>query len=554
MAPFHIWPVLFFTFTGLIWLLDGAAAEKRTVKRMRRGAAIGFAFGFGYFLFGIYWVGYAFLVDADRYALAIPFAIMGLSAGLALYYAAACALALLMWRRGYARIAAFVFAMFLAEVARGFLLTGFPWNLFGYALTASDAFMQAASLVGVYGLTLGALFVFSAPAALLAARQALAVQGKALVAPLVLGLCLLAGLYGFGHWRLNAALEADGTGVQLRIVQPNIAQSEKWKPENRRWIFDRHLNLSRHGVSGADIAQFDYVIWPESSVPFLFVFNNDVTDKTAQALLAELTPPGTTLLIGAERADGYRDGEGRAHFNRVYNSLFVVDDAGALQGIYDKTHLVPFGEYVPLGSLLRAFGFDALSHRLDGFSHGGQRKLFSGQAAQPSFAPLICYEIVFPGLAISRKNRPQWIVNVTNDAWYGHSTGPYQHLHQARLRAVEEGLPVVRAANTGISAVIDAHGRLIAELPFGTTGTIDRQLPPTLPSTFYSNSKWQQLILCLIMPLLIYFIIVIKTANSAFKHRINCKYVKSFFLVRQKSDSVTPVVSLDGMQPKNYNF
>ncbi len=266
MAPFLLWPIMFLTFPVLIWALDGVylrgddlAPLSSFRRRVLRAAAVGWGFGFGYFLLGTYWIGYAFYVDADRYAALMPLAVAGLSAALALFYAAAGALAAALWRPGYARILAFVLAFFCAEAARGYLFTGFPWNLFGEAAAANDAHMQMAAYIGIYGLTLAALFIFSAPAAAIASPRA---RLGRLWAPILCAALFLTGSYAFGTYRL---LDHPGEveGVRVRIVQPNIRQIDKWKPENRNWIFERVLDLSRSGTSGKEISGFTHVIWPE---------------------------------------------------------------------------------------------------------------------------------------------------------------------------------------------------------------------------------------------------------------------------------------------------
>ncbi|MFY9875079.1 MAG: apolipoprotein N-acyltransferase, partial [Rhodomicrobium sp.] len=250
MAPFLIWPIMFITFPVLIWALDAVCLEAGEIapsmsfrRRLFRGAAVGWGFGFGYFLGSIYWIGYAFYVDADRYAALMPLAVIGLAAALGLFYAATGALSAALWRRGYARIAGFVFAFFCAEAARGTLFTGFPWNLFGEGVAANEAHMQLAAYLGIYGLTLAALFIFYAPAAAISAPQA---RFGRLWSPIFVAFFALAASYAFGSYRL---LEEAGEveGVRVRIVQPNIPQIEKWKPENRAWIFERTLELSRRG-------------------------------------------------------------------------------------------------------------------------------------------------------------------------------------------------------------------------------------------------------------------------------------------------------------------
>ncbi len=512
MAPFFAWPIMFVTFTVTIWLLDaacfreeGAESPLRAfLKRLKRAGFIGWAFGFGYFLASIYWIGYAFYVDADRYAALMPLAVAALPAGLALFYALAAALAAAMWRRGYARVAAFAFAFFCAEAARGYVLTGFPWNLFGEALAASDAQMQMCAYAGVYGLTLAALFIFTAPAALIAAP---CTRYGRLWTPLLIVLVAIPASYTFGSYRLT---QTQGTvpGVRIRIVQPNIEQREKWKPENRTAIFDRLISLSKSGDHGDDINAFTHVIWPESSVPFLFGFNREIYSAEARNALAALIPQHTNLIIGAERAEGILSVDARYKFDRVYNSLFVMGPGAKIGAIYDKVHLVPFGEYVPFTGTLTMLGMRAFSHRLEGFEAGAKKPPLISTPSAPDFLPLICYEIIFPGRIPDLGKRPGWLVNVTNDAWFGDSTGPYQHLHQARIRATEEGLPVIRAANTGISAVIDPYGRILASLKLGKTGVIDHDLPAALAVTWYEKTRLPVFILLFLFPLLVYLVMV----------------------------------------------
>ncbi len=511
MAPFFLWPVMFVTFPVLIWTLDGVcfreadAVEPLSAYRTRlaRAAFIGWAFGFGYFLASIYWIGYAFLVDAERYAALMPFAVAALPAGLAFFYAAAAALAAAMWQRGYARLVAFAWAFFCADVARRSLLTGFPWNLFGEALAANGPHMQLAAYIGAYGLTLAALFIFPVFASVAAIAKARYARQWA---PVFAAMIALAGSYAFGSYRLRE-ISADVPETMVRIVQPNVPQNEKWKPESKEWIFNRMISLSREGNGGKDIGAFTHVIWPESSVPFLFGFNRGIFSPEARARLAALLPARTNLILGAERAEGILSVDARYSFNRVYNSLFVLGEGAEISTIYDKSHLVPFGEYMPFSGTLATLGLRALSHRLEGFDSGSDRAAPVVTAGAPGFLPLICYEIIFPGRVTNTKTRPGWIVNVTNDAWFGDSTGPYQHLHQARIRATEEGLPVMRAANTGISAVIDPFGRVLAELPLGTTGVIDHGLPAALPVTFFEKMRLQLLMLFIVLPLLFYLIL-----------------------------------------------
>jgi apolipoprotein N-acyltransferase len=511
MAPFFLWPIMFITFPAFVWALDAVSLREDDVsalgafrKRLVRSGAVGWGFGFGYFLAGNYWIGYSFLVDAVRYGVLMPFAVASFAAGLALFYAAAAVAAAAMWRRGYARILGFVFAFFCAEATRGYLFTGYPWNLFGEALAANDALMQMAAYVGVYGLTLAALFIFSAPAAAIAAQRA---RLKPLWTPLVCAAIALAAAYAAGSHRLSGEA-GEVAGVRVRIVQPNVPQSDKMKFENRKWIFERLLDLSRNGSSGEDIAGFTHVIWPETSMPLLFVFNGGIFSAEVKEALAALIPRGANLIMGAERAEGVRTPENRYRLDRVFNSLFVLGPRAEIHSIYDKSHLVPFGEYVPLGNVINVALFGAFTASWGGFDAGPARPSVMSSPPAPDFLPLICYEIVFPGSVESKTKRPSWMINVTNDAWFGVSTGPYQHLHQARVRAVEEGLPIMRAANTGVSAVIDPFGRVLAQLDLGKAGVIDHGLPGALPITLFEKTRLPAFIVLFLFPLQFYLVMV----------------------------------------------
>jgi apolipoprotein N-acyltransferase len=265
--------------------------------------------------------------------------------------------------------------------------------------------------------------------------------------------------------------------VRLRIVQANVDQAEKWRPENSAEIFTDYLDLTRSGgLDGVDI-----VIWPETAVPFLLADASEALTAIAAAL-----PEGTALLAGSARHVEERNAEGELESSRVFNSLLVVDDQGRVVGSYDKVHLVPLGEYLPFQDFLESLGFMQLTGVRGGFSEGRGPRLLAIPGAPPA-SPLICYEIIFPDEVITRGARPGWMLNVTNDAWFGSSAGPYQHFHQAQVRAVEQGLPVARAANTGISAVIDPYGRVLAEVGLGERGFIDADLPKVGPLTLFAQ-------------------------------------------------------------------
>ena len=340
----------------------------------------------------------------------------------------------------------------LAEYARGHVLTGLPWNLIGYGLTASLPVMQLAALVGVYVLSLLAVLLFASPFAIWApSSSALRAATRPCCSRWCCSLAYLAG-FVWGDRRLAAA-DLATTDIRLRIVQANVDQANKWRPENSLEIFEDYLALTRTGGGAPGLAGITLVIWPETAVPFLL-------GDTAEALerIAETLPEGTSLLAGSPRVDEERDAAGALLLRRVYNSLFVVDDRGTIRATYDKIHLVPFGEYLPFQDFMEKSRLPTDDRRARRLQRGQGPRLISVPGA-PRASPLICYEIIFPGDVTDKERRPGWLLNLTNDAWFGTSAGPYQHFHQAQVRAVEEGLPVVRAANTGISAIIDSHGR-----------------------------------------------------------------------------------------------
>jgi apolipoprotein N-acyltransferase len=484
-APLHLWPVLFASFGLLVWLLDGCYALGTGLgPRLKCASLTGFWFGFGYFLTGFYWIAEAFLVEPWRHGWLIPLVMTAMPGGMALFYAAAAAQAMLLWRPGPARVFALAIAVALAEYARGHVLTGLPWNLIGYGLTANLPTMQLAALVGIYALSLVAVLLFASPFAIWAlSGSGLARRNASMLLTLVLLIAYLAG-FVWGDRRLAAA-DFTTTDVRLRIVQANVDQANKWRPENSLEIFEDYLKLTRTGGAAPGLAGIALVVWPETAVPFLL-------GDTAEALtsIAETLPQGTSLLVGSPRVAEERDAAGALLARRVYNSLFVIDDRGVIRETYDKIHLVPFGEYLPFQDFMESLGFLQMTGVRGGFSEGQGPRLIDVPGA-PQASPLICYEIIFPGDVTDRKQRPGWLLNLTNDAWFGKSAGPYQHFHQAQVRAVEQGLPVVRAANTGISAIIDAHGRILGELGLGEEGVVDGVLPAALPPTAFA--RWGNL-------------------------------------------------------------
>jgi apolipoprotein N-acyltransferase len=472
LPPAGLWPALIVGLGVLIWLLDGVARQHKLLKgRLASAALVGWSFGFGYFVTSLYWIGFAFLVDAETFAVLMPLGVAALPAGLALFWGAAAAGAITLWQpAGPGRAVMLAVTLAAAEWLRGHLFTGFPWNAPGYAAGTFDGLAQGAAFVGLYGMTLLVL-LWAGLAAVIATetmtrRTVFAVAIVLAMAPLALVA---------GQWRLATASSATFDGIGLRIVQANIPQADKWRVENRDDIIAAHLNLTTAG----GLAGVTHVVWPESAVPLLI----DEAPEARNRLVGAL-PEHTTLLLGALRRA--LEGPASAPDLRVYNSVFALGGSGDIMARYDKWRLVPFGEYLPLEGLLKPLGLRKLVPLPLGFAAGLAPRTVT-IAGTPAFAPLVCYEVIFPRVLIDREDRPEWLLNVTNDGWFGRTAGPYQHLEQARFRAIEEGLALVRAANTGISAVIDPYGRILHRLPLGEPGRIDSALPRPLPPPLYAR-------------------------------------------------------------------
>ena len=476
LAPLDLWPLIAIPMTVAVWLVDGAVGESAW-RRFRAAFVAGWWWGFGFFLAGLWWLGAAFLVEADKFAWAMPLGVVALPAFLAVFPAVGFGLARLAWPVGASRILVLAVTLALTEWLRGHVLTGFPWNVYGMMLAGQLQLAQTASLVGLYGLTLVAIALGAAPATLGTGQTTTA----RIRAPLI-ALAVLGSLFAYGIWRVPVQPSPLVTGVKLRIVQPNLPQDAKFNSRAGEAILNGYLSLSDRatGPETLGLQNVTHLIWPESAFPFLL-------GRTPQALsrIAAALPPGVTLITGAARAGEMRPGEGRPP---IYNAIQVVDSDGSILASYDKNHLVPFGEYLPavLDGLIRSMGLSQFVAIPGGFSAGTQR-LPLAIAGVPAAAALICYEAIFPGHVASQGPRAGWILNVTNDGWFGMTSGPYQHLSQARLRSIEEGLPLVRAANTGVSAVIDGYGRIIARLPLGQSGVLDSGLPRNIPETLYSR-------------------------------------------------------------------
>ena len=515
LAPYHAFPVLFATLPVLVWLLDGAVAPAGSrgffgvFRRYWPAFRTGWLFGFGYLLAGMWWVGKAFLVDADEFLWLLPFAVIALPAGLALFYGFGAALARIAWGDGWVRLVALAAALTLAEWLRGTVLTGLPWNTLGMIFMPTPVFMQTAGLVGLYGVTFLTVFVASAPAIFAPGADTDSATGapkpRRMRRVLAAALILMTAHVGYGFVVLSNAKSEMQPDIKLRIVQPGLLQSEKWEPENEPEIMQRYFDLSNadRGPKAASVASFSHIIWPESAFPFILTQRRDVL-----ASIASMLPSGTALITGAMRLEPAANApDGR----RIFNSLYAIDGDGEIAAAYDKTRLLPFGEFLPFQNLLEAAGLQQLTQLRGGFAQGSRRSTIAF-GSTPAFLPLICYEVIFSGHVSGSGDAPQWIVNVTNDAWFGETAGPYQHAHQTRIRAVEEGLPIARAANSGISMITDGYGRVVSRLGPGKRGVVDGLLPQAVAPTIFARIG--NIAVILGVCLLLFLLVVVHRKNT----------------------------------------
>lgn len=460
-APFGLFPFLLVALAVLVLLVDGAQAAKRPVLS---AAWAGWWWGFGQFLAGLYWVAYAFLVDAADHAWQIPIVEVVLPGGLALFMALAAGVSARFWSRDAARVFVLAAAYGATEWLRGHVLTGFPWNLPAYGWGALPGVLQVTALIGSYGLTLLTVLL-GASWALLADRDR---RHWRLPAAMTL---LFAAFWLGGSLRLLLVHPGDVPGIHLRLVQPDIAQRDKYKLRLRLANWRTLVDLSEAPAAETP----NVIVWPEAAPPFLLTRVPGAMEE-----IAYLTGGRRILMMGAVR--GYFAGDDDVHYS---NSFYIFGRDGGIAAIYDKFHLVPLGEYTPLAPLLERLGIDKLVELPGSFTPGDGPHTYTVPGIPP-VGPLICYEVLFPGAVVAAQ-RPAWIVNVTDDSWFGPSTGPYQHLLIARVRAIEEGLPIVRDANTGITAVIDPLGRIRRELGLGARGFLDSGLPQAVPNTPFAR-------------------------------------------------------------------
>jgi len=471
LPPVDLTPLIFISFPGLLWLDEGSAGPWASAR-------LGYVFGLGFFVAGLYWIAAALFVDIARFWWALPFAVLGLPAYLALYSAAALGAIGLATTRlrlpAGARICLFAVAWSAAEWGRGHFLTGLPWNLVGYAWSGgfpgSLAVLQSVAWIGIYGLSLVTVLAASLPA-LMGIPSLLPMTQLRRAAPALGAALLILAPATAGAIRLQQ-VPSGSTGTWLRLVQPSIPETMKWDPTAAEANFHRLIELS----SGPAEHPLAAVLWPEAASPFLIE-----RDEVHRAAIAAVAP-----------REGSRDGyviTGALRANpppgppaRIWNSIEAIDSAGMIRAHNDKAHLVPFGEYVPFKEWLPLGKITPGSIDLSA-GLGPQTIALPGL---PAFSPIVCYEAIFPSAVVDGGARPAWILNVTNDSWYGRSSGPYQHFAITRTRAIEEGLPLVRVANNGISGVIDPVGRIVARTGLDSVGHADVPLPAALSPTLYA--------------------------------------------------------------------
>lgn len=447
--------VLYAAMPALVLLLTAAPGG-------RAAAWVGWGAAFGYFVTGLHWMGHAFLVDPERYAWLLPLGVTALPAFFGLFWALA------FWGAWRLRPAtplstalALAGALTLVEFARSNILTGLPWALPAYVWVDLPP-MQAAAWIGPFGMTLLTLILTALPALALTGRG----RGGA-----ALALAAGAALWLGGAARVPGAVAYAEDAPVLRIVQPNAPQHLKWAPGHRETFYQRLLTATVRPADPA-LGPPDVVIWPEAAVYFVPAARPDEVANISAAA------GDAWVLLGAQHGERIDDGV------RWTNAVVTISPQGMLGPRYDKHHLVPFGEYLPFRPLFDALGVSQFAIRGD-FDRGpGPQTVTVGDL--PPFSPLICYEVIFPDEVVGSV-RPAWLVQPTNDAWFGSWAGPHQHYAQARIRAIEQGLPMVRAANTGISAVVDPYGREIVSIPLHRYDHVDARLPAAIDATPYSR-------------------------------------------------------------------
>jgi apolipoprotein N-acyltransferase len=480
MPPYGLWPMLFIGFSVFYIMLMGA--------RGWSAFGLGWFFGMGFFTLGLSWIGNALLVPGNDFAWVYPFAIMGLPVLLSAFTGLAALATTYFWRdtrvalTGYG-IIIFALCFAIAEWVRGHIFTGFPWNLYGYGWVKNLEIAQLASIGGSYFLTLITILWATIPALVF-------LIGRYAKLTVLIGLLSFGAAYAYGAHRLASNPTSYHDNIIVRPIQPNIAQEDKWNPRKTVANFQKHLALSV--PSNDEALDNDNVttilIWPETALTFTML-EDPLAQSQLSAVLQSFKGP-VYLATGYLRVDqkdtpDYGD-------DLFYNSLIVLDKDAQIIATYDKAHLVPMGEYIPFQEYLNI----PLISSFNGFESGDAPKTLDIAVSKPpladndishiatpyipAFSPQICYEIIFPGAVVGRNAPADWVINVTNDAWYGDSIGPRQHFAMLIFRAIEEGVPIIRSANTGISGVVDPLGRTLARADLMTSNNTSSKLPKSI--------------------------------------------------------------------------
>lgn len=455
LPPLFIIVLAFIGFSSHILMLNQCKTSKHSFW-------MGWCFGFGYFTIGLYWISFALFVDIKQFGWLMPFAIFGIPSILAFYIAFVSLIAFKVKTGLISKVILYSVLWTVFEILRAKLFTGFPWNLLGYAWSFSDSILQITSIGGIWLLSYISILIFTIPSIVFVLNK----ENKVIninYKPLFIVSFFIVIIFVWGNIRLNSTNTEYVDDIKVRIVQGNIDQSNKFDANHRVQILDKYKKLSSNNIP-EDIT---HIIWPETAVPFYL-------DDKSETLtyLKDSIPKEGFLITGALRAT-FDDQE---NFKNIWNSIFTINSNGKILSYYDKSHLVPFGEYIPFKSILP---FKKITDGFMDFTKGKGIKTINDDSFVP-FSPLICYEVIFPDKVVNKLDRPSLLVNITNDAWYGNSSGPYQHFYMTKVRAIEQGIPLVRAANSGISAVFDSFGRVIVKTKLSTTDVIDSNLPKNI--------------------------------------------------------------------------
>lgn len=475
-APFHFWPITLICFAILLARLKWAMGAER---RGRAGFSAGFWFAFGYFMAGTYWIGSAFIARGPEFIPVMPPMILALGMLLAFFWGAAGAIFAKLRLKGTASLLAFISLFFLAEFTRGHLFGGFPWNLPGYIFEGGGAISQAASIGGVYGLT---FFVF-----VLSALLYLIVFSEKRLIPLLAFALAIGGVFTFGTLRLGNAQVDYVEGVKLRLVQVRFNQKDKFDPEKSIDIVNSFITQS----VAPGLENVTHIIWPEGAVNGLAIENEALLYAMGREMAVYTKTPPVWLLNSLRNEMRPHPKTGRViddYFNTSAAITFTAEGIPAVAAYNDKKRLVPFGEFIPGGKWMEMKNVPVISTSLLSIS-AAPKKYNADFPGLPHLSPQICYEIIFSGFTPRPKNaaRAEWILNQSNDAWYGNSFGPLQHSNMATYRAIEEGLPVVRAAANGVTGIIDPYGRYEGSLGPKVTSVVDLNLPKPLKTTLFSS-------------------------------------------------------------------